>query len=925
MVFLELAFLGFQLLGGSGGPHGPQLPGVSGGVQGPPLHQGRSTWSSSWWFGRSTWSSATRRFGRSTISYMVVREVYKVLSYQAFQEVYQGLSYMVVREVYKLLSYLAFREVHVVHMVLSYLAFLKFHKVFSYLEGVSRLEVVVCRELAKFLELLKRLEVLKRMEVDRKVQASCGGVQLVARTSRLVLGLEMWAVPRLVEGSEIKPGLVGMLAAGIQQLQQAQLNMMNQKVGQPEQVKPGIAALPALDPPGAEDSPVVIQDWMELIDGPMRDLSDGSGAWWEAVKSEVSLHYAKWVASTPDQRLAMQGPSGMDLDDGRYARVNARAAGMLLAALAQEVRRDLVARQCTRSAVKIVYRLYVQYCPGGESEKLHLLKSLTETTKAADAEQAVRALRQWERWMQRAQGIAVTCPDPMILARGLSVIVAGVLQKNADAAFRTSLVKNTLMVDTSPTLATVMQYQQHLKAEMETLAGVMVMGSSRGAEPKAKPMQVEDGATDRDKDKDRDKGKGKDRERDKGKGKGKEAFGKGKDGEQKICPWFAKSSEGCRRGKTCRFKHSFEGISKRGRCLECGGEGHIAADCPTKALASRPSSSTGGKGGGGGHSQPSRAKEEPAARSMVSEPEPQPTSPMSTTTSASSPNPELQSAMTDAVQALRSLVGEGAGGGHPGLASIQRQLDELRLRALRVEDVVVRPRGGDPRMFKAELDVPMVLIDSGATNILRQPRDPHELHDANQVSVVLANNERTQLYQTPAGSILTPSTTTQPLLPMGDLVRAGCEISWGRKGLKIVHPTLGVLRTSVKAGCPELTMAEADKIIEQVENAKLQEFRDEVQTLQMKLEALKVGANTAPWTTHLDDYVASGSRNALWKALMGPVFGELPEALRTRLCLELNLAKGWDYLKALPLPRRVKKSFLQAPEWILHLRTRMAS
>ena len=114
-----------------------------------------------------------------------------------------------------------------------------------------------------------------------------------------------------------------MLAAGIQQLQQAQLNMMNQKVGQPEQVKPGIAALPALDPPGAEDSPVVIQDWMELIDGPMRDLSDGSGAWWEAVKSEVSLHYAKWVASTPYQRLAMQGPSGMDLDDGRYARVNA--------------------------------------------------------------------------------------------------------------------------------------------------------------------------------------------------------------------------------------------------------------------------------------------------------------------------------------------------------------------------------------------------------------------------------------------------------------------------------------------------------------------------------------------------------------------------------------------------------------------------
>ena len=114
------ALQGPQLPGGSGGPQGPQLPGVSGGLQGPQLHGGSGV------------------------------------------------------------SYLALREVHVVHMVLSYLAFLKFHKVFSYLEGTSRLEVVVCRESAKFLELLKHLEVLKRMEVDRKVQGSCRGVQLVA-------------------------------------------------------------------------------------------------------------------------------------------------------------------------------------------------------------------------------------------------------------------------------------------------------------------------------------------------------------------------------------------------------------------------------------------------------------------------------------------------------------------------------------------------------------------------------------------------------------------------------------------------------------------------------------------------------------------------------------------------------------------------
>ena len=138
---------GPQLSGGSGGLQGPQLPGVSGGLQGPQLHGGSGG-----------------------------------LQGPQLPGVTGGPRG---------------------HMVLSYLAFLKFHKVFSYLEGTSRLEVVVCRELAKFLELLKHLEVLKRMEVDRKVQGSCRGVQLVARTSRLVLGLEMWAVPRLVEGSEI--------------------------------------------------------------------------------------------------------------------------------------------------------------------------------------------------------------------------------------------------------------------------------------------------------------------------------------------------------------------------------------------------------------------------------------------------------------------------------------------------------------------------------------------------------------------------------------------------------------------------------------------------------------------------------------------------------------------------------------------------
>ena len=55
--------------------------------------------------------------------------------------------------------------------------------------------------------------------------AKCRGVAEEARTSRLVGNV---GGSSFGGGIGDQPGLVGMLAAGIQQLQQAQLNMMNQ-------------------------------------------------------------------------------------------------------------------------------------------------------------------------------------------------------------------------------------------------------------------------------------------------------------------------------------------------------------------------------------------------------------------------------------------------------------------------------------------------------------------------------------------------------------------------------------------------------------------------------------------------------------------------------------------------------------------------
>ena len=70
----------------------------------------------------------------------------------------------------------------------------------------------------------------------------------------------------------------------MQQLQKAQLEHFEkaekrQLDESPELCKPGVTSLPALAAPNGNESAVTLQDWVEVIDGPLRDISDRS-SWW---------------------------------------------------------------------------------------------------------------------------------------------------------------------------------------------------------------------------------------------------------------------------------------------------------------------------------------------------------------------------------------------------------------------------------------------------------------------------------------------------------------------------------------------------------------------------------------------------------------------------------------------------------------------
>ncbi|OLQ04673.1 Copia protein [Symbiodinium microadriaticum] len=244
---------------------------------------------------------------------------------------------------------------------------------------------------------------------------------------------------------------IHLIAGGVAQLQAAMLKQMStDKTGErtPETVKPGTTVLPTLPPVRSESSSVDLLDWMELIEAPMCDLSDGSATWWKQVRSKAASAYDKWVVSGPIERLSITPEGTNDLEEGRWSRVNSRAASMVLTALDESIRSELVSRRMTGSVTAIVFRLLTLYQPGGEEEKYRTLQQLQSPPKETDPAKAVESLRAWNRWLRRCQELNIQAPGPSLQVRALNSVVKGVLEKNSEACFRTNLVRNTSSTST---------------------------------------------------------------------------------------------------------------------------------------------------------------------------------------------------------------------------------------------------------------------------------------------------------------------------------------------------------------------------------------------------------------------------------------------------------------------------------------------
>ena len=548
-----------------------------------------------------------------------------------------------------------------------------------------------------------------------------------------------------------------------------------------EVVRTGVMELPALQQCNPAQGPLQLGDWLLMIEPVAADMSTTSQEWWGEMTKAVETWYQQHMSMNPLDRISHEVKPPPQLVQDRWQRLERRMSTMLLQAVPEGVRDELVAGRKV-GVFSILTHLFLTYCPGGVMEKQMLLRNLEEPPEVFQLVEAPAALRKWLRWKTRTVEIGAVVPDAALLLKGLNKMTRKVLESHKDLQFRIQLARSSLGVDTSPTELTVSRFATHLLAELDQVA---LTEKRSGGAPKVEGPKLKSLETEK-----QDKGKGKGQERGQEEGQGRPR-----------CKFYM-SDGGCKKGKLCGFSHDFKDEKKR--CWTCGAVDHFSPNCsrpkgstdgsPTRARVLK----TEGEGKGGvqkdvesssvaGSEASIKELMEEASKMLKSLTSANTTSSSSTTTASTSREEEGKEEVMD---------------------RLQQQLNALRLKTLRLR----RLAGGGVQG----------LLDSGATNPLRPLKPGEETTSYRQVEVALANGGKTQLAITRGGTLVSPDLDIEPIVPMGLLIGVlGCKATWEEGGITVIHPKIGKLPIKQSEGCPQVSRQLALQLIEEIEDKKL--------------------------------------------------------------------------------------------------------
>ena len=529
--------------------------------------------------------------------------------------------------------------------------------------------------------------------------------------------------------------------------------------------------LPSLPAPNGEGASILFGDWLTMAFPLMADISNSAKAWWEESLMVAQEHYSRWLRLSPLERLRSKPQVEVD---PAFQRIEQRGIAMLLGALPDQLRRDLVSgRQL--SVVHILYRLHVAYQPGGGAEKTQLLKNLVESKFFTSVGELLMQVRLWRRWLSRAQELHLNLPDPLVLMHALQRMIDSTQKAGGtQVSFRISNVRQELRVDYAASLEGVTELAEYVQAEIEEMS---LTAAQKGGAPLAQPAASSNQAASTSLK------------------AMASSFGAAENEERaggKLACKFWKSEEGCRRGTSCTYAHDTSDM--KNRCFGCGGN-HMKRECPHqpktgKTDPKRVSKVKATKEGEKGEIVEKIAKEQPTSE----EPSPGSSPPPTTTTSRMAGTPEKPLGRETTAELLSEAT---------SLLKTLRSMKVLRVKEL-------KPVGTDGL-------APVGLLDGGATNGLRRAHE-QELERMYRVRVELASGSAT-LFRVDDHKTLLSKNHVEVIVPLHRLVGLGYRLQWTAAGVKINHPVHGRIDCALRGGCPVLPEAKALELLSTMEKA----------------------------------------------------------------------------------------------------------
>ena len=654
------------------------------------------------------------------------------------------------------------------------------------------------------------------------------------------------------------------LTRGIQQLQELQVQALQRTQGSTSEViKPGtstLVQLPAVSV-GA-DTAMQFQDWLEVTSAAMLDISEQSGTWWRTLTEKVESTYKMWLSATPLERLGITPVGAEDLCTGKWTRLNARVAAMLLAAMSEEQKMDMVSHRISTNAVKIMFRLFVVYQPGGSVERNDVLKRLqnpADYVTKDTIEETLRVLRSWPRWVARCHAVNMQPPDPSVLAQGLKKMTAKYVDASPDSAFRTAMLRTSLRLDGQPNMEQVKAYQRHLQAEIEGMITSSTGLSTTTATPAPHMRALEKIQSPKNKDKSA--------------------------AVQDMCRYFMKSS-GCKRGARCNFSRNMSHLDRETRskkCLLCGSESHRQKDCsvgkPQQRATTTPTTPT---------RDPKKQGEPLPGMASMSTASTSGTMDSTQGSEASSVVAGTPWTLETLTQAAQQVVQNQA-------AQKDDQSPEKTrptMRTMVVKDIRVC----------AQRATSAALLDSGATHCLRSAFSEEEWLRAEEVLVTLAGGHSLRMRLSETGSLLMPprrtasstvaATTGQTIVPLGELVKTlGYTLVWSPNECYLYDENRQKLPLTTSAGCPQLCEAEA------LANKKLERLQNETATTMDRVQVAAMQMDRR-WIDYLRSYVEQDNLEDGVRSLRdSPFLRDLPGECLDGLVQGGVLRDGWKVLK----------------------------